>query len=72
MSLSQMFQADSVVLDQDYALSYVTCIDMYRQKRTPASHVFVLMISSEQRRVKPYAIPIQCLPYTSMDHTTMR
>ncbi len=51
---------------------YVTCIDMYRQKRTPASHVFVLMISSEQRRVKPYAIPIQCLPYTSMDHTTMR
>ncbi len=45
--------------------------DMYRHG-TPASHVFVLMISSEQRRVKPYAIPIQCLPYTSMDNTTMR
>ena len=35
-----------------------------RHKRTAASNVYVLMISSEQRRVKPYAIPIQLLQST--------
>ncbi len=43
-----------------------------RHKRTAASNVYVLMISSEQRRVKPYAIPIQLLPYKSINEDTMR
>lgn len=31
-----------------------------------------MMISNEQCRVKPYALPIQLLPYTSIDVATMR
>ena len=45
---------------------------IYRHKRTPATHVFVMMISSEQRQTKPYALPIQLIPYASLDETTMR
>ena len=46
--------------------------DLSRQQRVPASHIFVIMISSEKRNIKPYAIPIQCLPYASMNSSTMR
>ena len=45
---------------------------IYRHKRTPATNAYVMMISSEQRRVKPYALPIQLLPYKSIDESTMR
>jgi len=30
-------------------------------RRSPAGHVFVLMLSSDLRIRKPYALPIQCL-----------
>ena len=40
--------------------------------RSPASHIFVMMISSEQRNVKPYAVPVQCLPYHSINQQVMR
>ncbi len=36
---------------------------LYRHKQHPASNVYMMMISSEQRRVKPYALPIQLIPY---------
>ena len=45
---------------------------IYRHKRTPASNVYVFMISSETRQVKPYAPPIQLLPYASLNTNTMR
>ena len=32
-------------------------------KRSPASHVFVFMLSSDHRDRKPYALQVQCLPY---------
>jgi len=37
-----------------------------RHQRTPATHVLVFMISSEDRRKKPYALPIQCIPYKGL------
>ena len=43
-----------------------------RHRRTPASHIFVMMISCERRQVKPYALPIQLLPYDSINISTMR
>lgn len=43
-----------------------------RQRRTPATHIFILMISCEQRNCKPYAIPIQCIPYHTIDEKRMR
>ena len=46
--------------------------DLSRHQRSPASHIFVMMISSEQRNVKPYAVPVQCLPYHSINQQVMR
>ena len=37
-----------------------------RFRRTPASHIAVFMISDEERRRKPYAVPIQCVPYRGL------
>ena len=41
-------------------------------KRTPATHVFVLMLSSDLRDQKPYALPVQCLPYAGLKEVDMR
>ncbi len=43
-----------------------------RFRRTPATHVFVIMISDEFRKVKPYAVPVQCLPYAGMNERDIR
>lgn len=43
-----------------------------RFKRTPATHIFVVMISSDQRQKKPYALPVQCLPYAGMSEKDIR
>ena len=43
-----------------------------RQRRVAATHVLVIMISSEERNVKPYALPVQCIPYVSITHEMMR
>ena len=40
--------------------------DLTRQRRTPATHIFVLMISSELRYIKPYALSVQCVHYHSI------
>ena len=45
---------------------------LYHLKRTPATHVFVFMISSALRNKKPYALPVQCLPYTGLKESDMR
>ena len=41
--------------------------DLSRHQRTVATHIFVFMISSEQREAKPYALPVQCIPYKSLN-----
>ena len=45
---------------------------LYRHKRTPAIKVYVLMINNETRQAKPYALPIQLLPYASLNTNTMQ
>ncbi|XP_072017737.1 uncharacterized protein [Amphiura filiformis] len=40
--------------------------DIYKKKRTPATHVLVLMVSDEERKKKPYAVPVQYVPYKSI------
>ncbi len=41
--------------------------DLSRHQRTMATHVFVVMISPESRSQKPYALPVQCIPYKGID-----
>ena len=42
------------------------------QQRTSATHIWVIMISPEDRRSKPYALPVQCIPYKSLTATVAR
>lgn len=43
-----------------------------RHQRTAATHVLVFMISNEERNKKPYALPIQCLPYKGISDNKVR
>lgn len=43
-----------------------------RSKRTAATHLMVFMISHERRDRKPYALPVQCIPYVGMSDAKMR
>ncbi|OWF38671.1 hypothetical protein KP79_PYT23083 [Mizuhopecten yessoensis] len=40
--------------------------NLFKKKRTAATHILVIAISDEQRNIKPYALPIQYLPYKSL------
>lgn len=41
-------------------------------KREPATHIFVLMISSDARDRKPYALPVQWFPYAGLKEVDLR
>ena len=43
-----------------------------RFRRTAATHIFVIMVNSELRNQKPYALPVQCLPYAGMNEKHIR
>ena len=43
-----------------------------RHKRTAATHILVFMISSEERRKKPYALSVHCIPYKGLGDRTVR
>ena len=37
-----------------------------RYRRNPTGHLLVIMISTEDRKRKPYAMPVQCIAYRSL------
>lgn len=37
-----------------------------KHQRKAATHIWVVMISPEDRRSKPYALPVQCIPYRNI------
>lgn len=42
------------------------------KKRQAASHLLIFMVSDEQRKMKPYTIPVRVLPYKSITDATVR
>ena len=46
--------------------------DLSWHQHTPATHFFVMMIGSDQRDIKPYALLVQCIPYHSINQQQMR
>jgi hypothetical protein len=48
------------------------CKGVFGKQREAASHVFSFMISEEQRNIKPYAIPVRFLTYSSITDKTVR
>lgn len=45
---------------------------LYWNKRMAATHILVVMISTECRSNKPYALPIQCISYIGITVKQMR
>lgn len=43
-----------------------------RHQCTAATHVLIFMISPEERNKKPYALPVQCLPYKGLSDMKVR
>lgn len=43
-----------------------------RHRRTAATHVLVFMVSPEERNQKPYALPVQCIPYKGISDAKVR
>jgi hypothetical protein len=50
--------------------SYLT--RLFKKKRAAATHVLVIMVASEKRDWKPYAIPVQYIPYHSLKDDFVR
>ena len=40
--------------------------DLFKKKRTMATHVLIIMLSEERRNGKPYAVPVQYVQYKSI------
>ena len=56
----------------DYRKKLLSFLQGTLGSSVPQPHIFVLMISPEQRNRKPYALPVQCIPYASLKHKTCR
>ena len=41
-------------------------------RRSPATHIFVFMVSSETLIKKPYSLPVQCIPYAGLKEVELR
>ena len=40
--------------------------NLFKKRRTAATHVLVLMLSDERRQKKPYALPVRFVPYRTL------
>lgn len=49
-----------------HSLTINVVLGLYIHKRTAATHIFVVIISTEVRTRKPYALPIQCFSYSGL------
>ena len=43
-----------------------------KERRKPATHVPVIMLSDELRNKKPYAMPVQYIPYQTLSDVTVQ
>lgn len=46
--------------------------NLFKKKRTPATHVLVAMLSDEKRNCKPYALPVRYVPYHNISDKYIR
>ncbi|XP_035696439.1 uncharacterized protein LOC118429887 [Branchiostoma floridae] len=51
---------------------YLTAILKKKRRQPAASHVLVVMVSDEERKKKPYALPVQYVPYHSLGDQWVR
>ena len=66
-------EADLQHVSRTRAATFKTYLkNLFKKKRTAATHVLVIMVAEENRMRKPYALPVQYLPYHSMRDQHMR
>lgn len=67
-------QKDNVTLKVTNVRNDLTRFVKYvtRRQHTAATHCLVVMISTEERNRKQYALPIQCIPYKSLKDSGVR
>ena len=46
--------------------------DFFSKRREAASHLMIFMITDEKRNMKPYAVPVQFIPYHSVTDRKLR
>lgn len=46
--------------------------DVFSKRREAATHLMLFMIADERRDLKPYAIPVRALPFTSIKDAKLR
>ena len=44
----------------------------FKHRRTAATHAYAIIISPEDRKRKPYALPVQLIPYVGMGQEKIR
>ena len=54
------------------AVIFILCIELYQQLRTAATYALAVLISPKERQKKPYAIPVQLIPYLEIDQARIR
>ena len=54
------------------AITLVKGVVHHQRTAATHDHVLVFMISNEERNKKPYALPIQCLPYKGLSDNKVR
>lgn len=52
--------------------SHLILIGLFKHKRTAATHIFVILISTESRTKKPYALLVQCFSYNGLSVKQLR
>lgn len=45
---------------------------LVKHQRTAATHIWAILISHEERNAKPYALPVQCIPYVGLTDNQAR
>ena len=59
--------SNSLVIFNKFKVTCSYLKNIYKKKRQPAAtHVLVVMVSEERRNKKPYAVPVQYVPYFSL------
>ena len=54
------------------ASSFIYLRNLFKKKRTAATHVLVLMLSDEKRSKKPYALPVRYVPCRTLKDQFVR
>ena len=74
MDLASFIKGESIVI-WNYTIHVwlpSIYIGYFKHRRTAATHAYAILISPEDRKRKPYALPVQLIPYVGMGEEKIR